>query len=57
MVGNDQHENQHAQAAGVPRQPIASTDLLRGENEIKIEHFAQIYRLRVTSTGKLILTK
>jgi hemin uptake protein HemP len=36
---------------------IDSQTLLRGNSEIAIEHFGQVYRLRVTATGKLILTK
>lgn len=39
------------------RGPIDSAALLRGNNEVAIEHFGQVYRLRVTRTGKLILTK
>jgi hemin uptake protein HemP len=36
---------------------VSSRDLLGGRVEIEIEHDAQIYRLRRTSLGKLILTK
>ena len=32
-------------------------DLLQGTKEAILEHAGQEYRLRVTSTGKLILTK
>lgn len=32
-------------------------DLARGRNEVQIEHRGQIYRLRVTRNGKLILNK
>jgi len=34
-----------------------SEELLKGGREIEIEHAEQTYRLRVTSLGKLILTK
>lgn len=34
-----------------------SDDLLAGERELEIDHAGSIYRLRVTATGKLILTK
>jgi hemin uptake protein HemP len=34
-----------------------SEDLLQGAREVEIEHDHHTYRLRVTSLGKLILTK
>ena len=40
-----------------PRQRIVSTDILRGCDEIEIDHRGMLYRLRITSLGKLILTK
>ena len=43
--------------ARTPRDPIDSATLLGGRDELTIDHFGQIYRLRVTRTGKLILTK
>jgi len=36
---------------------IASESLLAGDPEVELFHAGQIYRLRRTSTGKLILTK
>ena len=36
---------------------ITTEKLLGGLRELEIEHGAEVYRLRVTSTGKLILTK
>jgi hemin uptake protein HemP len=36
---------------------IASTDLLRGQRLVLIEHHGLVYQLRATSQGKLILTK
>jgi len=38
--------------------PIAdSATLLRGHRELLISHGSQTYRLRITASGKLILTK
>ena len=36
---------------------VESADLLRGSREIQIVHGDEIYRLRLTRNGKLILTK
>jgi hemin uptake protein HemP len=44
-------------ASPVPRRRLASEALFDGEVEIEIEHRSQVYRLRQTSLGKLILTK
>ena len=41
----------------LPCKRLSSNSLLAGMNEIEIEHGASIYRLRITSLGKLILTK
>lgn len=35
---------------------LQSASLLQGRREIEIEHAGRIYRLRVTASGKLILT-
>ena len=40
-----------------PRPRVPSTDILRGNAEVEIDHRGTLYRLRVTSLGKLILTK
>lgn len=41
-----------------PRCPRLHTDTLFGEaHEIEIQHGEAVYRLRITSLGKLILTK
>lgn len=42
-------------AGGVSR--VSSQALLAGANEVEIEHHGALYRLRLTSLGKLILTK
>lgn len=39
------------------RRQIASRELFLGANELQIEHNGDIYILRLTSKGKLILTK
>ena len=40
-----------------PRPRVPSNDILRGNPEVEIDHRGTLYRLRVTSLGKLILTK
>lgn len=52
-------------AASLPRKALAapsarrlrSAELFGPEQEIEIEHGQAVYRLRLTSLGKLILTK
>ena len=39
------------------RQQIRSEELFGGQREILIEHAGELYSLRQTSKGKLILTK
>jgi hemin uptake protein HemP len=36
---------------------VTSSDLLRGRQELLIRHGEEVYRLRLTGRGKLILTK
>nr|WP_255721781.1 hemin uptake protein HemP [Ectothiorhodospira lacustris] len=36
---------------------LSSRDLLEGRRQLQIEHQGAVYTLRVTSKGKLILTK
>lgn len=36
---------------------VDSVDLMNGTREIRIRHGASLYRLRVTASDKLILTK
>lgn len=43
--------------AGATPKRIKVRELLRGEREVILEHDGQDYRLRITATGKLILTK
>lgn len=42
-----------------PERPstILSEDLFRGGREIRIQHAGEVYRLRLTRNGKLILHK
>jgi hemin uptake protein HemP len=44
-------------APAAARREITSTELLGGAREIHIRHANEIYTLRQTSKGKLILTK
>jgi len=46
-----------AASAQPPVKRIDSTTLLGGTRELIIEHGVDAYRLRLTSKGKLILTK
>ncbi len=39
------------------RRAVRSSELFDGGNEVAIEHGGELYRLRCTSKGKLILTK
>lgn len=58
---NSNNEPQNAVAGGrdsVPeRRRVTSSELFGSEKEILIDHAHDEYRLRITSTGKLILTK
>lgn len=46
----------HASRARVVSK-IASEQLMKGQREVIIQHGPEEYRLRITATGKLILTK
>jgi hemin uptake protein HemP len=57
-TGHDESTHAVASAAvAVPRPRVASNEILRGSAEVEIDHRGVLYRLRVTSLGKLILTK
>lgn len=45
------------QEAATERRRVSSNELFGVQNEIVIEHNDDEYRLRITSNGKLILTK
>ena len=36
---------------------VSSAEILRGKTEIWIEHGSEMYRLRLTRAGKLLLSK
>jgi hemin uptake protein HemP len=42
---------------GRPRTRIHLVDLMQGAREVILLHEGEEYRLRITNTGKLILTK
>jgi hemin uptake protein HemP len=44
-------------AVETPPHVLRSEDLLRGRSEVWIEHRGDMYRLRLTASGKLYLTK
>ena len=47
-----------SQSGGVPSiRRLSSEELLLGQRELVIKHNGEEYRLRITSKGKLILTK
>ncbi len=46
----------HVESSRAPR-AVHSEEILRGRHEIEIDHGGVLYRLRITSLGKLILTK
>lgn len=41
----------------MPKPRLRSDALLGGRQEVEIEHQGEVYRLRLTRAGKLILTK
>lgn len=46
-----------SQTGTADRRSFKSSDILAGAREVIIEHDGERYRLRLTSKGKLILTK
>jgi len=48
-----------AEKESTERRPptYASSELLRGRSEVRIIHRGEVYRLRATSRGKLLLLK
>jgi hemin uptake protein HemP len=56
--GTDSTESEERRdAAALGSRRIKVRDLLGRDREVILEHAGQDYRLRVTSKGKLILTK
>lgn len=56
MVGNKKQAQMDAGSAHDVR-CVDVRELLGDQRELKLEHDGQIYRLRITANGKLILTK
>jgi hemin uptake protein HemP len=52
-----QDEPNNAQHPTNPLRKITSSSLLQGEKEILILHGEEVYRLKLTRNGKLILQK
>lgn len=52
-------EDKKSETGGSPPQPLVyrSEELLKGTREVWIEHGSEMYRLRLTSNGRLYLTK
>jgi len=46
-----------AQQHGKSGDVVQSASLFRGSREVYIEHESEIYRLSITKTGRLLLTK
>lgn len=46
-----------ANTAGTPSGCVDSTEILRGQKAVEINHNGSTYRLQATRLGKLILTK
>jgi len=60
MSTESQQPERRAESANSPSSEqarISSTELLRGRQQLEIDHAGEVYRLRITKTGKLILTK
>lgn len=54
---DDAHDSRDGMTPELPRLIVGSRELLQGRREIFIEHGGEMYRLRITSKGRLILTK
>ena len=59
MRAPDDKAEAHSRAAraGGPLPRLRVRDLMGGEREVILEHGGQDYHLRITASGKLILTK
>lgn len=51
------HPNANRTRSPLPQRRLTSEALMAGSREVILEHRGEQYRLRVTSNGKLILTK
>lgn len=57
VEANDAADRHLLYAQEVEARVVDSIDLLNGAREIRIRHGESLYRLRVTASEKLILTK
>jgi hemin uptake protein HemP len=57
MTSDNRREEPPAPEAPEAPRSTTSRDLLRGARELTILHAGEVYRLRVTSNDRLILTK
>ncbi|MGJ0429161.1 hemin uptake protein HemP [Methylobacter sp.] len=64
MKDKNNNRNLHRQSVEIveqetvpARRRVSSSELFGAQNEIVIDHHDDEYRLRITSNGKLILTK
>lgn len=59
LIGPQDGESKTAVAGGSVAQPesVTTHELMRGARQLTILHAGDQYRLRITSNGKLILTK
>ena len=58
MTDRDKPLPEQTSAHAVQAAPrVRLADIMRGHREAVIEHEGQDYRLRITASGKLILTK
>jgi hemin uptake protein HemP len=53
----DDKANNPSQDSGERLRAIESQDILKGHQEVLIDHQGTMYKLRLTKAGKLILTK
>lgn len=53
----DYSDSAAAPQADTPEDVISSETILKGNQEVLIQHGETIYRLRITQNGKLILCK
>jgi hemin uptake protein HemP len=56
----DHMEDENSELSNVPHLPhrvLKSSELLQGKKQLSIVHGSEVYRLRLTAGGKLLLTK
>jgi hemin uptake protein HemP len=56
-VPSEMRETQEFAPSDPPATLISSEELMQGRRELLIMHCQEVYRLRLTRNGKLILTK